>query len=135
VYDGREKAVDIDVAGTTSQHDLESNKDSMPPSRKAPWWSRYSGYQRLKAIPPSKTRRTILFACTAGAITIIVLFVWLAKTHRLGGFPLEVSFYSIEIPQSGFLAAWGCCLTIAQRYGPLLNGRLNAIQHSCLLRP
>lgn len=95
VYDGGHKrSFATTVIGSSSNHDLESNKEtnkeSMPPSRKAPWWSRYSGYQKLKSIPPSRTRRSVLLATSAAAIALIVLLVWFAKTGRLSGFPSKV---------------------------------------------
>ncbi|KAK6071324.1 phenmedipham hydrolase [Seiridium cupressi] len=103
-YDGHKKATDVNVVeASSSQLDLESSKDSdsMPPSQKAPWWSRYSGYQKLKVIPPSRTRRAIFLASAGGAITLIVLFVWLAKTHRLSGFPLKDNV-KITLPQGTY---------------------------------
>lgn len=94
VHDGQKKAVEITVAETLSQRDLESNKEkekeTMPASRKAPWWSRYSGYQKLKGISPNRTRRTVFLVTSAGAVSLVVLLVWLAKTGRLSGFPTKV---------------------------------------------
>ncbi|KAH6657671.1 Alpha/Beta hydrolase protein [Truncatella angustata] len=89
VYDGHNKAADVTVVETLSI-DLESNnttEEKMAPSRKAPWWSRYSGYKKVTALPASRTRRAVFFASSAGAITLIALFVWLAKTGRFSAFP------------------------------------------------
>jgi hypothetical protein len=57
--------------------------DDMP-SRKEPWWSRYSGYRPLKRLPPSRTRRALLLIGTVAACVLVAVLVWLAKTGRLG---------------------------------------------------
>lgn len=90
VYDGREKVADT---CPSTDDDLESNskektKDGGSMAPKAPWWSRYSGYQKLKLQPPSihsrQARRGVLAAFAACAIILTVVLVWLHETHRLG---------------------------------------------------
>ncbi|KAI4592755.1 hypothetical protein KJ359_010515 [Pestalotiopsis sp. 9143b] len=89
-YDGREKVADT---CPSTDDDLESNskektKDGGSMAPKAPWWSRYSGYQKLKLQPPSihsrHARRGVLAAFAACAIILTVVLVWLHETHRLG---------------------------------------------------
>ncbi|KAI1855300.1 hypothetical protein JX266_000165 [Neoarthrinium moseri] len=96
---GREKAVDISIdeigssSSGDSSSDLESNRgggggpDEMPASKKPSWWSRYSGYQRLRTLPPSRTRRAVFFVTSASAITVVALIIWLLRTGHLNGLP------------------------------------------------
>ncbi|ETS79564.1 hypothetical protein PFICI_09417 [Pestalotiopsis fici W106-1] len=92
-YSGRDKAAN-DNTCSAQAYDLESNHkeksenssssdNSMAP--KAPWWSRYSGYQKLRIQRPNSPARRGVFAALAACVVIVtVVVVWLSKTHRLG---------------------------------------------------
>ncbi|KAH8678093.1 Alpha/Beta hydrolase protein [Xylariales sp. PMI_506] len=84
--------------------DLESNRGTEDmPAVKAPWWSRYSGYTRLKVIPTSRTRRAVYAAIVVGCFTLIGVLVGLYRAGRLGSFPSSQDEIKIALPQGTYL--------------------------------
>ncbi|ORY64405.1 Alpha/Beta hydrolase protein [Pseudomassariella vexata] len=70
---------------------------------KIPWYSKYSGYEKLKALPKSQTRCAVFAVSCIGAVIILAILTWLFDSgyiHR-GGLNLTPTA-SVRLPQGTY---------------------------------
>lgn len=107
-----EKVCDVSTLATNRQRgqaaddsDLENNSaNPKMPAAKASWWTRYSGYQKIRALPPnSRTRRIALYAAAVAIIAIVLILVWLYRSGHLDHFFAPSISVSVKLAQGTYV--------------------------------